>query len=61
MKKSLTLYRRKVGRAMDKFLHTVGSASEDREREYKSRLQEIEEEMEREREKQNRKEGNYKE
>lgn len=61
MKKYLTISRRKVGRAMDKFLHTFGSASEDLEREYKSRLQEIEEEMEREREKQNRKEGNYKE
>lgn len=61
MKKYLTISRRKVGRAMDKFLHTFGSASEDLEREYKSRLQEIEEEMEQEREKQNRKEGNYKE
>ena len=61
MKKYLTISRRKVGRAMDKFLHTFGSASEDLEREYKSRLQEIEEEMEREREKQNRKEGNYRE
>ena len=61
MKKYLTISRRKVGRAMDKFLHAFGSTSEDLEREYKSRLQEIEEEMEREREKQNRKEGNYKE
>ena len=63
MKKRLTISRRKVGRALDKFLRSFGSESENLECEFKNRLREIEEEMEKERKKeqQEQKEIVYKE
>lgn len=64
MKKRLTISRRKIGGALDSFLRSFGDESESLEREFKSRLQEIEEDMAREREKKNQseqeKEENYK-
>lgn len=53
-----------MGRALDKFMRSFGDESESLEREFKSRLREIEEEIAREREKKNQseqeKEENYK-
>lgn len=64
MKTRLTISRRKVGKSLDQFLRSFGEESENLEREFKSRLQEIEEEIARERKKKNQseeeKEGNYK-
>lgn len=64
MKTRLTISRRKVGRALDKFFGSFGTESENLEREFTNRLREIEEEIERERDKQNYpeqgKEENYK-
>ena len=62
MKKYLTISRRKIGRAVDQFVRSFGSQSEDLEREYKNRLREIEEELERERkrETETEQEENYK-
>ena len=64
MKMWLTISRRKAGKALDEFLRSFGDKSESLEREFKSRLREIEEEIAREREKKNQseeeKEENYK-
>lgn len=64
LKKRLAISRSKMGRALDKFMRSFGDESESLEREFKSRLREIEEEIEREREKKNQseqeKEENYK-
>ena len=64
MKMRLTISRRKVGKALDKFMRSFGDESESLEREFKSRLQEIEEEIARERKRENQseqeKEENYK-
>lgn len=62
MKKYLTISRRKIGRAVDQFVRSFGSQSEDLEREYKNRLREIVEELERERkrETETEQEENYK-
>ena len=64
MKMRLTISRRKVGNALDKFMRSFGDESESLEREFKSRLQEIEEEIARERKRENQseqeKEENYK-
>lgn len=64
MKTRLTISRRKVGKSLDQFLRSFGEESENLEREFKSRLLEIEEEIVRERKKKNQseeeKEGNYK-
>ena len=64
LKTRLTISRRKAGKALDEFLRSFGDESESLEREFKSRLQEIEDEIAREREKKNQseqeKEENYK-
>ena len=64
MKMRLTISRRKAGKALDEFLRSFGDESESLEREFKSRLQEIEEEIARERKRENQseqeKEENYK-
>ena len=64
LKKRLAISRSKMGRALDEFLRSFGDESESLEREFKSRLQEIEDEIAREREKKNQseqeKEENYK-
>lgn len=64
MKTRLTISRRKIGNALDEFLRSFGAESEGLEREYKSRLREIEDELSREREKKKQseeeKEENYK-
>lgn len=64
LKTRLTISRRKVGKALDKFMRSFGDESESLEREFKSRLREIEDEIAREREKKNQseqeKEENYK-
>ena len=53
LKTRLTISRRKAGKALDKFMRSFGDESESLEREFKSRLREIEEEIAREREKKN--------
>ena len=53
LKTRLTISRRKAGKALDEFLRSFGDKSESLEREFKSRLQEIEDEIAREREKKN--------
>ena len=64
LKKRLAISRSKMGRALDKFMRSFGDESESLEREFKSRLQEIEEEIARERKRENQseqeKEENYK-
>ncbi len=64
LKKRLAISRSKMGRALDEFLRSFGDESESLEREFKSRLREIEEEIAREREKKKQseqeKEENYK-
>ena len=64
LKKRLAISRSKMERALDEFLRSFGDESESLEREFKSRLQEIEDEIAREREKKNQseqeKEENYK-
>lgn len=62
MKRRLTISRRKVGTALDQFLRSFGTESENLGRGFRNRLREIEEELEKERkkEKQKQKEGEYK-
>ena len=50
LKKHLSISKRKIGRALDKFMESFGEESRRLEEEFCGRLKEIEKELERERE-----------